>query len=140
MPGVHGAQAIVDTGTSFCVGSPAVVSAVKAAIGAFRCDPVTWGDLPVLSFRFGTGVEGTRVNLQPEDYISVSASKDAVGEDGSVRTNATTCSLLFMSNPAVPDNWLVLGAPLFWRYYVAFNRTSGAVGFAPASPVHVDVH
>lgn len=118
--GSLGTQAIVDTGTSFCVGSPSVVRGIQAAIGEFKCDPSTWADLPVISFRFG---DHAKIQLLPEDYISVSAN--AEGE---------SCSLLFVPNSAVPDSWFVLGAPIFWRYYVAFDRAAAAVGFALAAP------
>lgn len=107
-----GLQAIVDTGCGAMNGSPAVVQALFAAIGASEAGDCTGMEsFPPLTFHLSDGVALT---FEKSEYTAQ--------VDG-------RCKMMISSIPGLSDEWFVFGAPLWWKYYTAFDYETGSVGF-----------
>lgn len=112
VPLPSGLQVIVDTGCGEMNGSPSVVAKLLQSIGVPPDGDCTGVDaLPSLTFHLADGVAITFGRMEYTAQIE------------------GRCKVLIQGIPGLSDDWFVFGAPLWWKYYTAFDYASGSVGF-----------
>lgn len=110
--------AIVDSGTSFIVGSYLVIEPLLKAIGEVKKDCSNISSLPTVVFKFS----GKPFPLAPEDYVINN------GNDSDPQ-----CVVGFTYLHALPlENTVVVGDTFMKVYYTEFDESNNRVGFAEA--------
>jgi len=107
-------QVAVDTGTSQLAGPTDVINQLAKRLNV-RSDCSNYHTVPNLGFVMGDHV----LNLNPQDYVDK-------GPDG--------CEVSLMPLDVPPPNGplFIFGDPFLRKYYTAYDRRNGQVGFAAA--------
>jgi len=107
-------QVAVDTGTSQLAGPTDVINELSHRLNV-KSDCSNYHELPLLGFVMGEHA----LNLSPEDYVDK-------GPDG--------CEVSLMPLDVPPPNGplFIFGDPFLRKYYTAYDRQGGRVGFAVA--------